>query len=77
MSPVAADRASADSAPGAEAEEPDEVELGDAAAPLETEELAAEEAADWLEEDPQPAATSEKAEIAAAHPFRSESMPAA
>jgi hypothetical protein len=67
MSPVAADRASAESAPGGEAEEPDDAELGEAAAPPEAEELEVGEAADWLDEDPQPAATSEKAATAAAH----------
>lgn len=68
MSPVAADRASADSAPGG-AGEPDDVELGEAAEPSEAEELEVGEAADWLDEDPQPAATSEKAATAAAHAF--------
>jgi hypothetical protein len=73
MSPVAADRASADSAPGGadELDDPElgEAELGEAPEPCEAEELEVGEAADWLDDDPQPAATSDKPATAAAHVF--------
>jgi hypothetical protein len=75
MSPVAADRASADRAPGGEAEAPEEEEPAGAAEPLAAaEELEAEELVEELDEDPQPTTTSERVATAAVRRFGIGSM---
>jgi hypothetical protein len=79
MSPVAADRASADRAPGGEAEALAEEEPAGAVEPLgpdelDAEPLEAEELVEELDEDPQPTATSERVATAAVHRFGIESM---
>jgi hypothetical protein len=75
MSPVAADLASADRAPGGAVEALEEEETPGATEPLAAaEELEAEELVEELDEDPQPTTTSERVATVAVNRLGIESM---